>query len=187
MDLNKTGVGAGHKHGRYRCRHVPDRPAAPAASQATSPGSNGKIAFASNEELFTIDPDGSSLTRVPTASCEGLEPDWAPDGHTIGFIERCGPSGTFDLSVVDVNGAGLRRIYATNRDDARIDWSPDGSQALFISDASGNREIYRSDAGFTQVVNLTNSPGRTTFRPGRPTGPRSRSPATGPATSRSIP
>ena len=142
----------------------------PAASQATSPGSNGKIAFASNEELFTIDPDGSNLTRVPTTSCEGLEPDWAPDGHTIGFIERCGPSGTFDLSVVDVNGAGLQRIYATNRDDARIDWSPDGLQALFISDASGNREIYRSNAAFTQVVNLSNSPGDDDFPAWSPDG-----------------
>jgi Tol biopolymer transport system component len=130
----------------------------PASSQATSPGGNGKIAFASNEELFTIDPDGTDLTRIPTTSCEGLEPDWAPDSRAIGFIERCGPSGTFDLSVVNVDGTALRRIYATNRDDARIDWSPDGSQALFISDASGNREIYKSDAGFTQVVNLTNSP-----------------------------
>ena len=100
----------------------------PAASYATSPGGNGKIAFASNERLFTIDPDGSNLTGIPTTSCEGLEPDWAPDGQTIAFIERCGPSRTFDLSMVNVDGTGLRRIYATNRDDARIDWSPDGSQ-----------------------------------------------------------
>ena len=129
----------------------------PAASYATSPGGNGKIAFASNERLFTIDPDGSNLTGIPTTSCEGLEPDWAPDGQTIAFIERCGPSRTFDLSMVNVDGTGLRRIYATNRDDARIDWSPDGSQALFISDVSGNREIYLSDAGFTHIVNLTNN------------------------------
>lgn len=132
----------------------------PVASYATSPGGNGKIAFASNERLFTINPDGSGLAQVPTTSCEGLEPDWAPDGRTISFIERCGPTGTFDLSSVDVDGTGLRRLYATPADDARIDWSPDGSKALFISDVSGNREIYVSDAGFTQVVNLTNSPAR---------------------------
>ena len=140
------------------------------AGHATSPGVNGRIAFAGNEELFTIEADGTGLTRVPTTSCEGLEPDWAPDGHTIGFIERCGPSGTFDLSAVDVDGTGLRRIYATSRDDARIDWSPDGSRALFISDISGNREIYLSDAGFTRATNLTNSLGDDDFPAWSPDG-----------------
>jgi len=129
------------------------------ASYATSPGSNGKIAFALDERLFTINADGSGLTQVPT-SCEALEPDWAPDGRTIAFIARCGPSGTFDLRAIDVGGTGLRELYATDADDARIDWSPDGSKVLFISDVSGNREIYVSDAGFTQVVNLTNNPAR---------------------------
>jgi TolB protein len=142
----------------------------PPTAQATFPGGNGRIAFASDEVLFTIDPDGSGLTRIPTDSCEGLEPDWAPDGRTIGFIERCGPSGTFDLSAVDVDGAGLRRIYATNRDDARIDWSPDGSQALFISDISGDREIYVSDASFTRVTNISHSPGDDDFPAWSPDG-----------------
>ena len=128
-------------------------------AHATSPGNNGKIAFALNERLFTINADDSGLTQVPT-SCEALEPDWAPDGRTIAFIGRCGPSGSFDLRAIDVNGTGLRDLYATNADDARIDWSPDGSKVLFISDISGNREIYVSDAGFTRVVNITNSPAR---------------------------
>jgi Tol biopolymer transport system component len=144
--------------------------ASPPVSYATAPGTNGKLAFASNEQLFTIDPDGSNLTQVPTTSCEGLEPDWAPDGHTLGFIERCGPTHTFDLSVVDVDGSGLRRVYATNRDDARIDWSPDGSRALFISDVSGNREIYLSDAAFVSVTNLTNNPGEDDFPAWSPDG-----------------
>jgi TolB protein len=125
---------------------------------ATSPGANGKLAFASNQQLFTIDPDGSNLTRVPTISCEGLEPDWAPDGHTIAFIERCGPSGTFDLSAIGVDGSGLRSMFASNTDDAAIDWSPDGRHVLFISYLNGNREIYLADAAFTAVINLTNNP-----------------------------
>jgi Tol biopolymer transport system component len=134
--------------------------ASPSTSHATSPGANGKIAFASNERLFTIDADGSNLTQVPTTSCEGLEPDWAPDGHTLGFIERCGPTHTFDLSVVDVDGSGLRRVYASGGDDAEIDWSPDGSQAVFISYVGDNGEIFLADANFTQITNLTIDSGR---------------------------
>jgi Tol biopolymer transport system component len=130
---------------------------APASSWGTSPGRNGKIVFASGERLHTIAPDGSGLTEVPTTSCEGLEPDWHPNGRTIGFIERCGPSGTFDLSVVDVDGSALSRVYWTFADDAAIDWSPDGSKVLFISDAIGNREIYVSDPSFTDVTNLSNA------------------------------
>jgi WD40 repeat protein len=110
------------------------------ASYATFPGANGKIVLASNERLFTINADGSRFAPVPTSSCEGLEPDWHPNGRVIGFIERCGPSGSFDLSVVNVN------------------WSRDGASFLFIADVAGNRDVYVKDLRTGLVRNLTNSP-----------------------------
>jgi Tol biopolymer transport system component len=145
---------------------------APGASHATFPGGNGKIAFAANERLYTVNANGTSPTPVPTTSCEGLEPDWHPDGGQLGFIERCGPSGTFDLSVVNVDGTGLRKLYASNTDDAQIDWSRDGSKFLFISYINGNREIYLSDAAATQVINLTNNPARDEWPAWSPDGKR---------------
>ena len=157
----------------------------PAASYATFPGGNGKIAFAANERLYTVNPDGTGLSPVPTTACEGLEPDWHPDGVQIGFIERCGPSPTFDISVVNVDGTGLHKLFASNSDDSQIDWARNGSQFLFASEMSGNREIYLSNAAGTQVVNLTNNPAEMSGQPGRPPETESLSRATAAAISRS--
>jgi tol-pal system beta propeller repeat protein TolB len=127
-------------------------------AHATFPGGNGKIVFASNERLFTIDPDGTDLTLIPNPLCEGLEPDWAPNAQTIGFIHRCGPSSTFDISAINADGSGLTDLFASNTDDARIDWSRDGSRFLFISDMRGNREIYVKNLVNGQVTNVSNNP-----------------------------
>jgi Tol biopolymer transport system component len=122
-------------------------------------GSEGTIVFARNERLFTINPDGSGLTQVATTICEGLEPAWSSDGRRIGFIHRCGPSGTFDLAMVNRDGSGLRALFATPTDDARIDFSPDDTRILFTSDVTGNRDIYVMDLGLgigaTRTRNLT--------------------------------
>ena len=44
---------------------------APAAAEAAFPGQNGKIAFQGggvDPEIYTVDPDGSDLTRLTTST-----------------------------------------------------------------------------------------------------------------------
>jgi hypothetical protein len=67
-------------------------------AEATSPGLNGKIAFASDRttgegvnnpegdfEIFTINRDGSDLQQLTENAALDFDPEWPPDGQKIAF------------------------------------------------------------------------------------------------------
>jgi Tol biopolymer transport system component len=59
-------------------------------AQAAFPGTNGKIAFASNAdgdyEIYTVNPDGSGLDQLTTSPSDDTNPAWSPDGRWITFM-----------------------------------------------------------------------------------------------------
>jgi Tol biopolymer transport system component len=117
-------------------------PATPA--QAAFPGTNGKIAFASNRaepnpsgcgqscnyEIYTIDPDGTDLTRLTFDSAPDENPAWSPDGKKIVFTR--GPSQP-DIWVMNADGSGQTNL--TNGAEPFVHqgpaWSPDGTRIVF--------------------------------------------------------
>jgi WD40-like Beta Propeller Repeat len=58
----------------------------------TFPGENGKIAFVSNRasvqvgEIFVMDADGASQTKLTTHTTTNGNPDWSPDGTKIALM-----------------------------------------------------------------------------------------------------
>jgi WD40-like Beta Propeller Repeat len=52
------------------------------ASPAAYPGSDGRIAFVSKGNIFSILPDGKSLTKL-TSLCHASGPRWSPDGAKL--------------------------------------------------------------------------------------------------------
>jgi hypothetical protein len=52
-------------------------------SEATFPAKNGRIAYESNSVIYTINPDGSSKTKVTTTSTAGYAIDYSPTGKKI--------------------------------------------------------------------------------------------------------
>src|SRR5919198_464787 len=79
-------------------------------------------------------------------------PAWSRDGTRLAF-ERNG-----SIAVVDPAGQGLRRLTSGRTDDFDPTWSPQGRIA-FMSDRTGNWEIYAMNADGTGVTNLTRDPG----------------------------
>src|SRR5436190_1177819 len=67
-------------------------PGAPDRAAATSSGANGKIAFDSdrgaNIDIYTMNPDGSAVTRLTTDPAADFEPTWSPGGRQIAFTSR---------------------------------------------------------------------------------------------------
>jgi hypothetical protein len=143
---------------------------APAATaDASFPGQNGKIAFASNRdgnwEIYSVNPDGSGLTNLTHHSATDLSPAWAPDGRSLVF--RSDREGWFDY-VMKPDGSSP--IFLC-RDTPGFALSPDGKEMV----RSGDRLVI---ATFTTTWGAAISaccrlPPQPVTRLGRPTGRRS--------------
>ena len=123
-----------------------------AAAVATTPGSNGQIAFrrwlndeTSRSALYTINPDGTGVRRIVPRlrHAHDDQPDWSPDGRLLAF-SRFPDDGPAWINVVNSDGTGLRRVTprctrkpAPNRvprgceDAANVSFTPDGQHLLF--------------------------------------------------------
>lgn len=136
-----------------------------APAQGTFAGSNGKLAFSSfrdgNEEVYTINPDGTELARLTHSPERDGGPVWSPDGLKLAFL--CRRDDNWEICTVNSDGGGEVNLTQNPGYDAEPTWSPDGSKIAFTSDRDcGCHE----DAGLGQiyVMNADGSdPTRVTF------------------------
>lgn len=108
------------------------------SSWATFPGTNGRIAFASNGagdlDIYTMNPDGSgvvNLTTAPGSPGVAFEPDWSPDGTKIAF--RSGREAAGEIYTMNADGTGFTQLTSNSVKDYAPAWSPDGSMIAFAS------------------------------------------------------
>ncbi|MBI2504746.1 MAG: PD40 domain-containing protein [Candidatus Latescibacteria bacterium] len=119
----------------------------------------GKIAFASdrdgNQEIYTMNADGTGLTRLTSHDFVDYNPSWSPDGNRIAF--RSQRTGNGDIYAVNEDGSGLTRLTSHPAADGLPSWSPDGAKIAFISNRDGNLnfDIHTMNADGSGVTRLT--------------------------------
>jgi Tol biopolymer transport system component len=140
------------------------------------PGTNGKIAFASNRtgsyDIFVANPDGSGLTNLTaTAAVDERDPAWSADGRRLAF-QRDGA-----IWVMDADGGGQSQLTGgspVGQIDSGPAWSPSGDEIAFgRSDISGNSGIWVVDlrgAGARQLTVLQGDSGQDRFPAWSPDG-----------------
>lgn len=107
------------------------------AQPAWSPLGN-RIAFVSDRDsaafdIYLMNPDGGSVTRLTTDAENSVQPAWSPDGTALAFTtDRDGPAG--EIYVMDTTGGNLVNLTNNAASDLTPAWSPDGSQIAFMSD-----------------------------------------------------
>jgi len=145
------------------------------APDPTSTGYNG---------IFVINADGTGEHPVNPPG-GGLFPEWAPDGRIVFSSPR--PDQTEGLFAVRPDGTHLQnlQIYAEH-----VGWNPTATESLLDRNKIGgpqkwNWDIWRADAHFNNLVQLTDAPGDDSFGGWSPDGKQSSSTPSETATVRS--
>jgi len=100
--------------------------------------------------------DGSERRLTPDSIRVGTY-DLSPDGSQVVYqVVRGG--GVSDLEIVPVSGGARRSLVTGSAQDSLPEWSPDGTKVLFISDRTGNHDVWIVDTAGGEPRNLTNWP-----------------------------
>ncbi|MDQ3489756.1 MAG: PxKF domain-containing protein [Acidobacteriota bacterium] len=121
----------------------------------------GKIAFTSNrdgnKEIYVMNPDGTSQTRLTNNSTSDDGPAFSPDGSKIAF--QAVRDGDAEIYVMNADGSAQTNLTNHAGTDDGPTFSPDGSKIAFTSFRNGTADIYVMDANGTNQIRLTTSGG----------------------------
>jgi TolB protein len=103
-----------------------------------------------------VEPVPTRLTRTRYSY-----PFLSPDGSR--FVLEASVSGNWEIYTLarggmGDGGEGLVPLTRNSHLDRMPSWSPDGRYIAFISDRSGNMDVYRMDANGDSVVQITHTP-----------------------------
>ncbi|MBI4787016.1 MAG: PD40 domain-containing protein [Chloroflexi bacterium] len=106
----------------------------------------GQLVFqdASGGNIYTVNGDGSNLTRVTY----GLDPAWSPDGKQIAFTRWNPPAGVF---IADSDGSNEQAIMDASQ-ALSPQWSPAGNQIAFTWQKGGTPESERCVRGVCTTI-----------------------------------
>ncbi|MEZ4456758.1 MAG: BamA/TamA family outer membrane protein [Gemmatimonadales bacterium] len=115
-------------------------------------------------DLFTVNIDGTGLTRLTNDKFSELHPTWSPDGSTIAFATDRGPETDFEtlkwgelrLALYHVGDGRIELLPGTDQGrNSNPQWAPDGRSIAFVSDRDNVANLYLYDFGDREVYRLT--------------------------------
>jgi Tol biopolymer transport system component len=108
--------------------------------------------FDEASDLWVVDADGSSVTRLTDAPGRDWGAQWSPDGTRIVFTSNRG--GDHDIYLIEVEGGALVQLTDEPGHDGGARWSGDGTRIVFLSGRSGQFGVYVMGADGSDVTPL---------------------------------
>lgn len=136
----------------------------------------GRLAFASyrdgESEIYSVNADGTGLTRLTHDEERLSKPAWSPDGKSIVYVVT-DEEFNVDIYLMKADGSNQARLTTDRWVDTEPAWDPTGGRIVFSSDRDSylniedeksyemvyEFEIYVMDANGSGQTNLTDSPG----------------------------
>ncbi len=114
---------------------------APVGQRPTAvPLANGSIVYFAerdgNFDIYEMNLDTRSETRLTSAESSELYPAVSPDGAQIAYMSDA--DGDYDIYVMSIDGRNPRRLTDNDVTDRMPAWSPDGQWIAFSSDTRGD-------------------------------------------------
>ena len=101
-------------------------------------------------EIYTMNIDGTGLTRLTDNDGWDLYPNWSPDGSELVFLSWRDSS--LDIYKMDADGGNQRLLYDSGGHDADLDWV--GDRIVFTRDS----QIWMMNSDGSDVHQLTDPP-----------------------------
>lgn len=91
---------------------------------------DGRIVFSTEDDVFSVNADGSDVRQVTKAAEHEFDPTWSPDGGRIAF--RVDQPSSADIYLINADGTDSHKLVT----GLSPSWSPDGKRIAY-ADAAG--------------------------------------------------
>ncbi|MCZ6539084.1 MAG: hypothetical protein O6922_04585, partial [Chloroflexi bacterium] len=98
----------------------------------------------------------TGVDEITVTTDADVDPRWSPDGRWIAF-NRIAEDGSTALIVTDQDGKDATSLSPDESDTSSFDWAPDSKHIVFVSETTGNAEIYIATPDGKDVTQLTSN------------------------------
>ncbi|MBI4843984.1 MAG: PD40 domain-containing protein [Nitrospirae bacterium] len=127
------------------------------------------VAFSSSKEgspeIYTMQTDGSGLTKITSSAGIDISPVFSPNGSKIAFVSD--RSGSPQIYTMDADGSNIRRLTFEGSYNQSPAWSLDGKWIAFVSRIDGKNQIVviKSDGTGARQLTFEGNNENPTFSP----------------------
>lgn len=110
--------------------------------------------------IWVVNADGSGAREVGSSSAFLVHPQWSPDDSRITYAAV--PGGQTPSTIYSAAAEGTSApVNLTVGQDGQgpLDWAPDGSMLVFVSNRTGNLDVFSMAGNGSSTMNLTNRTG----------------------------